>query len=263
MVWNVDPILIRLGPVEVRYYGLFFVAALLGGYYWWRWQIMRSGRNEAAAEKLLLPAAFSVVVGARIAHMVFYDFSRLAENPISLLYVWQGGLSSHGATVGLMLVLWWYARSEKMPLLEVADRFALSSAWGAAMVRIGNLLNSEIVGRVTTSSLGFKFPRFDAGLPLEKVPYRHPSQIYEFLLGIGVLAFLVWLDRKLGGEKRKTGIMSAAFLASYFGGRFFVEYFKAYEAVPESFPLTMGQMLSAPFALAGIAGLFVFSRRRS
>ena len=256
MIWNVNPILVKLGPLEIRYYGLCFVAALLGGFYWWRWQILRSGRTEEAAEKLLMPAAAAVVVGARLAHVIFYEPGRFLADPVSILFVWQGGLASHGATVGLMLTLYWFSVKEKMPLLEVFDRFSFSAAWGAAMVRVGNFFNSEIVGRPTSMPWGFKFPRFDVGIPIDRVPVRHPSQIYEFLLALAVLLLLYVLDRSAGGEKRKPGLLGGAFLAAYFGGRFFVEFAKAYEGIPDTFPLTMGQMLSAPFVVVGLWLIF-------
>lgn len=259
MVWNLDPVLLRLGGVEIRYYGVVFVLALLGGYHFWKWQIIRGGGTEEKAEEFLLPAALSVIVGARLGHMVFYEPARLVADPLSLIYVWQGGLASHGATVGLMVVLWWYARRKKMGLLEVADRFAFSSAWGAALVRLGNFLNSEIVGRPTDLPWGVKFPRYDAGLPIAEVPLRHPSQLYEFAMGLSVLAILLALDKKLGGEKRKTGMLASAFLTTYFLGRFLVEFVKAQQGLPESWPITMGQVLSVPFALVGVAGWILLS----
>lgn len=252
MVWNIDPVLLRLGPVEIRYYGLCFVAALLGGFFWWRWRVLEGGRSEETAERLLLPAALAVVVGARLAHVIFYEPARFLADPVSILFVWQGGLASHGATVGLMLTLYWFSVKEKMPLLEVFDRFSFASAWGAAMVRVGNFFNSEIVGRPTTVSWGIKFPRFDVALPIDRVPVRHPSQIYEFLLAMGVLGLLYYFERNQGETKHGRGFFGGVFLAAYFGGRFFVEYAKAYEGIPDTFPLTMGQMLSVPFALAGV-----------
>lgn len=252
MVWNIDPVLLRMGPLEIRYYGLCFVAALLGGFYWWRWRLLLGGRTEETAERLLLPAALAVVVGARLAHVIFYEPGRFFADPITILYVWQGGLASHGATVTLMLTLYWFSVKEKMPLLEVFDRFSFAAAWGAALVRIGNFFNSEIVGRPTGVPWGIKFPRFDVAMSIDHVPVRHPSQIYEFLLASAVLALLCFLDRKDGEGKRGRGFFGGVFLTAYFGGRFFVEYAKAYEGIPDTFPLTMGQMLSVPFALAGV-----------
>lgn len=263
MVWDLDPVLLRVGMLEVRYYGVIFVAALLGGYQFWRWQIIRGGGTEEKAEKFLLPAALSVIIGARLGHVLFYEPGRFFVDPLSVFYVWQGGLASHGATVGLMSVLWWYSRKMKMPLLEVADRFTFSSAWGAALVRLGNFLNSEIVGRPTELPWGVRFPRFDVGLPLSQVPVRHPSQIYEFFLGMGVLAFLYWLDKRLGGEKRKTGILACAFLSTYFTGRLLVEFVKAQQGLPESWPITMGQVLSVPFILLGVGGWVLLARKKT
>ena len=263
MVWNLDPVFLKLGPLEVRYYGICFVMALAGGYLFWKWQMTRAGRKLEAIDRFILPAAVAVIVGARLGHVLFYEPERFLSNPLSILYVWQGGLASHGATLGLMLTLWWYSRAEAMSLAQVCDRFSFSSAWGAALVRLGNFLNSEIVGRPTSLPWAVKFPRFDAGIPLELVPARHPSQIYEFFLGFAVLGILCWVDRLSGGEKRKTGVLASTFLVAYFTGRFLVEFVKAQQGLPEGYPVTMGQVLSVPFILLGLFGLFHYGGKPS
>jgi prolipoprotein diacylglyceryl transferase len=262
MVWNVDPVFLRLGTLEIRYYGLFFVMALLGGFYWWRWQILRSGRSEADAEGLLLPAVAAVILGARLGHVIFYEPGRFLSNPLEIVMVWRGGLASHGAAVGIILTLLWYAKRHRMAFLEVADRFSFSIAWGAMMVRLGNFMNSEIVGRPTTVPWGVKFQRFDWNLPLAEVPLRHPSQIYEFLIAAAALAVLLLLDRRWG-EKRPRGALIFLFLIIYFGGRFLVEFFKAFEGLnPDTNVLTMGQYLSMPFVALGVGGLWMSLRKK-
>lgn len=263
MIWNLDPVLLRLGPLEVRYYGLCFVAALYGGFLLWKWQMTRGGRSESEAERFLIPAAIAVIVGARLGHVVFYEPDRFFSNPVTVLYVWQGGLASHGATIGLMLTLWWFSRTSGMKLMDVCDRFVFSAAWGAALVRLGNFLNSEIVGRPTTLPWGVKFPRFDAGIPMIEVPVRHPSQLYEFVMGLGVLGALLLIDRRLGGEKRKTGVLGCSFLILYFTARFLVEFVKAQQGLPEDYPITMGQVLSMPFIVLGFVGLFLVVRQKA
>ncbi len=262
-IWNVDPVLFKLGPLQVRYYGVCFAVALLGGYLLWRWQILRSGRSEAVAERVLLPSVLAVVAGARLGHIFFYEPEIIAQNPLRAFYVWEGGLASHGAAIALVATLWWYSRREKIAMEEVSDRFAFSIAWAAAWVRIGNLFNSEIVGRVTTRDYGIKFPRFD-GVALENVPYRIPTQIYEAVMGFAVMGLLLWADRALGGEKRPRGMMIALCLILYFSGRFTVEFFKAQQGFvnDSNSSLTMGQYLSLPFVAAGIVWLWSSLRRR-
>jgi phosphatidylglycerol---prolipoprotein diacylglyceryl transferase len=252
-VWDVSPTLFKVGPLEIRYYGLIFAAMILGGFYVWRWQMRRGGHPDATAERFALLGLVAVVLGSRLGHVLFYEPGPYLDNPLRILYLWEGGLASHGAAAGLTAALFYFARRERLPLVEVLDRFSMSAAIGAFSVRIGNFLNSEIVGRKTDVPWAVKFPRslFDHSLPLEQVPARHPSQIYEVLLGIGVLLALYLTDRKLK-EDRPLGLLAGLFLLLYFLGRFFVEFFKEFETLsPETSPLTMGQYLSIPFILLG------------
>lgn len=259
MVWDIDPVLLRLGPVQVRYYGLLFVATLLGGWQIWRWQMLRGGYSEQQAERFFWWGVGAVIIGSRLGHMFFYEWDRVVADPLSILYIWQGGLASHGATIGLMLVLYIYSRAEKIPVAEVTDRFAMAAALGATLVRIGNFFNSEIVGRKTDVPWAVKFPRsaYDYRLPLELVPARHPSQLYEAAMGATILGILYLVDRRLG-EKRPRGLLSALFLLLYFSGRFAVEFVKEFQTLdPNRSPLTMGQWLSLPFFLMGVIWLSV------
>jgi prolipoprotein diacylglyceryltransferase len=140
-----------------------------------------------------------------------------------------------------------------VPFLEGADRFAFSAALGATLVRVGNFFNSEIVGRPTPDqSWGIRFPRYDR---IPNGPYRYPSQFYEVALGLLVLLVLYIVDKKAGKEERPRGLLISVFFAVYFTGRFFVEYYKAYQTLPTSTALTMGQFLSIPAALLGYYGI--------
>lgn len=257
-IWNISPVMLTLGPIQVRYYGLLFAAMLLGGYLLWRWQMLRGGHTKKQAESFFLWGAIAVIVGSRLGQVLFYDPNRYLANPIEILYVWRGGLASHGATIGLALVLYLYARKEKFSKLEMLDRFSMSAALGALMVRIGNFMNSEIVGRVTDVAWAVKFPRciYDNDLPLDRIPGRHPSQIYEVFLGLFVLLTLYLCDRKWK-EERPLGLLASLFFLLYFSGRFIVEFFKEYQILsPERSSLTMGQYLSLPFILIGAYGLY-------
>src|SRR5690606_25391308 len=155
--------------------------------------------------------------------------------------IWTGGLASHGAVIGLILAMYLFTKRRGIPFLEGADRFSFSAALGATLVRIGNLLNSEIVGKKTDGTWGFRCPRFDHDVT--PAPLRHPSQLYEIALGLTVLGLLFLIDRKLGKEKRPRGAMIASFFALYFTGRFFIEFFKEYEGISPDSPLRMGQIL--------------------
>ncbi|RMF13285.1 MAG: prolipoprotein diacylglyceryl transferase [Candidatus Dadabacteria bacterium] len=258
--WDVSPILIQLGPVTIRYYGLLFVFTILGGFHLWRWQMLRGGYDEELAERFFWWGVIAVLVGARVGHVWFYEWDRFVRDPIYIIYIWRGGLASHGATIGLIIALVGFAKKYKIHVLEVFDRFSFSAAWGSFMVRIGNFFNSEIVGRETDVPWCVYFPRsvYDRSLPLDKVPCRHPSQLYETAMGILVLLTLVAIDRKLK-EDRPRGLLAAVFLVMYFTFRFFVEFVKAYQTLdPNRSPLTMGQYLSIPFILGGI-GLLIWT----
>lgn len=255
-VWDIDPVLIHLGSsVGIRYYGVLFALVFVGGYFFFRWQILRAGGTEDDVAAILIPGALGTVIGARLGHVIFYEPGRVWSDPWWLFQVWKGGLASHGALIGLALALWYYARRRRQPLLECTDRFAFSAALGALLVRLGNFFNSEIVGRVTHGSWGVRFPRWDQ-VPAVQAPLRHPSQLYEAALALFTLGLLYIVDRRAGGEKRPRGLLSGLFLTVYFTGRFFLEFFKEYEAVPKDFPLTMGQMLSIPAAVAGMVLLW-------
>jgi prolipoprotein diacylglyceryl transferase len=130
--------------------------------------------------------------------------------------------------------------------------------WGGIMIRLGNFMNSEIVGRETSLAWGVKFPRYDWRLPLEAVPARHPSQLYEALMAALILLVLFWADRALGGEKRPRGVLTFLVMLLYFVGRFSVEFAKEYQTLEASrVALTMGQYLSLPFICVGLVGLVI------
>jgi len=257
--WDIDPALFHLGSYELRYYSLIFVVVFLGGYQLLRAQIMRGGGEERDASDFFVYGVLAVLIGARLGHVVFYDYAKALEDPLWVLKIWTGGLSSHGAVVGLAFSMWLYTKRRGISFFEGADRFALAAALGATLVRIGNFFNSEIVGRATDQTWGVKFPRYDHGV---EALYRHPSQLYEAMLGILVFVVLFAVDKKLG-ERRPRGLMISLFFVVYFAGRFGIEFFKELQ-VPEleTGKLTMGQMLSLPCALLGVAGVFVSLKKR-
>jgi phosphatidylglycerol---prolipoprotein diacylglyceryl transferase len=280
MIWNIDPVCFSLpdflGGRAIRYYGLLYAVALMGAFYFWQWQILRSGRTREQAERILHIGLVAVIFGARIGHCLFYNPSYYLANPWEIIKVWEGGLASHGATITLILTLIYYARTENMTIRETFDRFAIPVAWAASIIRLGNLMNSEIVGRKTDSIFAFKFPLYERSLwnsckgcgemvsdtcvktirgcvDLTQVPWRHPSQLYEFVMGMIIFFILLAVDRYYGEERRPLGILGGLLLALYFSGRFLVEYFKEYQALAANRSLfTMGQYLSIPFIVIGI-----------
>ncbi|HET9959837.1 MAG TPA: prolipoprotein diacylglyceryl transferase [Polyangiaceae bacterium] len=242
----------------IRYYSLIFVGVFLGGHALLRWQIRRAGGPSEDANDFILYGVLGVLLGARLGHVLFYDLDKAIENPAWVLQIWTGGLASHGAVLGLIIAMFLFTKRRGISFLEGSDRFAYSAALGATLVRLGNLLNSEIVGKQTDGTWGFRFPRFEADPPL-----RHPSQIYEVALGLTVLGALYLFDKKLGEEKRPRGAMISGFFLLYFVGRFVVEFFKEFQPGESTETgIRMGQILSLPGILLGVYGLYwAFSRK--
>lgn len=257
--WDIDPVLIHFPswlswlPVDgIRYYSLLYVGVFLGGYKLLDWQIQRAGGDAEDANDFVLYGVIAVLGGARMGHVFFYEWDRFVKDPLWLFKIWEGGLASHGATIGLLFAMFLFTKFRRQSFIEGCDRFAFSAALGAILVRIGNLFNSEIVGRPTNADWGVRFPRYDH---VAEPPLRHPSQLYEAALGILVMIALLVADRALGKEKRPRGAMIALFMALYFTGRFLVEFVKEYQPGETAVGLTTGQWLSLLPALAGYLGL--------
>jgi phosphatidylglycerol---prolipoprotein diacylglyceryl transferase len=251
MTWNPDPEIFKIGPLAIRYYSLLFVACLLLGNKIWMMQSERLGYDLVIADKWLMWGVLAVVIGSRLGHCFFYEPAYYFSHPLEILKVWKGGLASHGATVGLIVTLWLYGRRYSIPWIETLDRMAIPVTMAATFVRLGNFMNSEIVGRVTDVSWAVRFPRHDG---VNALP-RHPSQLYEAALGVAVFVILSLIDRAMPDNGRRRGVLTAGFFFLYFTGRFFVEYTKEYQSLHASFPFTMGQMLSVPFVLGGLVVL--------
>jgi len=259
--WNIDPALFHLGSYELRYYSLIFVAVFLGGHALLRWQIMRGGGEDEDASDFFVYGVLAVLIGARLGHVIFYDYEKALNDPIWVLKIWTGGLSSHGAVMGLLFAMWLFTKRKGISYVEGMDRFVFAAALGATLVRVGNFFNSEIVGKVTDQTWGVRFPRYDQSLD---APFRHPTQIYEVALGLAVLGLLYLIDKAAGKEKRPRGLMVSCFFILYFGGRFFIEFFKELqvESIEKSVGFTMGQILSVPCFVLGLVGLVISLKKR-
>jgi phosphatidylglycerol:prolipoprotein diacylglycerol transferase len=257
LVWDFDPTILVFGPFEVRYYGVIFAGVLVIGYYLWRWQMRKAGFDEALIIIFPYYAGILGIIGARLGHCFFYEPAYFIANPVSIMKIWRGGLSSHGAAVGILTAIFLYSHRKKIPWHFVLDSNAFVCALMATLVRIGNFMNSEIVGRVTDLPWCVHFMRFRD----EGTYCRHPSQLYEASFGLAILLGLILLDRKLG-KRRPPALLSGLFLVSYFLCRFLVEFVKEYQVVPADSPLTMGQYLSIPFFSIGVYLLIYAWRRR-
>lgn len=264
LTWNFEPEIISGLPI--RWYGVMFAAMLMIAFQAWRWQMLRAGKTDEESESFLMAGVIAVIGGARLGHCLFYEPEKYLRHPLEILKVWEGGLASHGATLGLLLAMLWWGRKYKMQFIEVLDRFSFSACIGVIFVRLANFTNSEIVGRITdpeSAPFAVKFvrsieDRAKANLAtgdFSQVPWRHPAQLYEAVIGLVVLGVLYAMDRKLG-EHRRRGLFAYTFLFLYFGGRCVSEFYKEFQTLTaDQSPFTMGQYLSAPFALIGLVGL--------
>jgi prolipoprotein diacylglyceryl transferase len=252
--WNVNPILVQIGPLAIRWYGLFFAAAFLVGFWIEEWIYRREGKDTRLLDSLLIQMLVGGVVGARLGHVAFYDPQYYFSHPLDIVKIWEGGLASHGGAAGILLALYLYARrAGSPPYLWLLDRVVIPTALGGFFIRLGNLFNSEIVGTPTSVWWGVVFDRVDP------VP-RHPVQLYEALAYL--LAFLVLLRAYTrGGEGAREGSLLGLFLVLVFSARFLLEFVKTPQAEYEAgFLLTVGQMLSVPFIIAGVV-LILRARR--
>jgi prolipoprotein diacylglyceryl transferase len=251
--WNVNPDIFSIGPVTVRYYGLLFAIAFVVGYKIMEYVYKREGYPSTEVDRISIYMIFGVVIGARLGHVFFYEWSSYKANPIEILEIWKGGLASHGAAIGILIAMFIYTRSGPIrSYMWILDRIILTVPIGGFFVRLGNLMNSEIYGHVTNLPWGFYFPRDSQ---FDNMPH-HPTQIYEALGYLAIFLLLFWLYRKKNIGK-KPGMMFGLFLVLLFGLRFVVEFFKEVQDDWEHYyvnhyGLNMGQMLSIPFILIGI-----------
>jgi prolipoprotein diacylglyceryl transferase len=252
--WDVNPILIQIGPLAMHWYGVFFAAAFLVGSWIMQWIYRREGADLASLDRLLLYMPLGAVLGARLGHVLFYDPHYYFIHPLEIVKIWEGGLASHGGAAGILIALYLLARRpDSPPYLWLLDRVVIPTALGGAFIRLGNFFNSEIVGIPTSGGWGVVFDRVD---PLP----RHPVQLYEAVAyGLIFLVLLgVYLRR---GPTVRPGVLLGLFLVLTFSARFLLEFIKTPQAEYEAgFVLTVGQLLSIPCILAGVS-LVVRARR--
>lgn len=255
ITWDVNPEIFRIGNFAPRWYGVLFASGFLFGYFIFRKIFRNEGLKDEMLDRLTIYVAIGTIIGARLGHCLFYEPSYYLSNPIEILKIWQGGLASHGAAIGILLALWLFVRKEKKPYMWILDRIVIVVALGGAMIRLGNLMNSEIYGVETTLPWGFVFLRNGETVP------KHPTQIYEalaYLITFIILYRIYW--RKKGNFIQ--GLPFSLFLVIVFVFRFFVEYVKEDQVDFESsMALNMGQWLSIPFVIIGVAGLVISLRR--
>lgn len=250
ITWTADPEIFSFGPLSVRYYGLFFAISFLLGYYIVERMFRRENAPEKWLDSLFVYVVVATVVGARLGHVFFYGWDYYSQNPGEILKIWQGGLASHGGAFGILAAIWLYSKKvTKKPMLWTMDKLVVAVALAAVFIRLGNLMNSEIVGRVTDLPWGFRFLKA-SGVENPELP-RHPTQIYEalsYLITFCILMYMYWRTN----AREKQGLIFGVFLIGIFATRFFIEFVKEnQEAFEEGMSLNMGQILSIPFVFLG------------
>ncbi|MBJ6143849.1 prolipoprotein diacylglyceryl transferase [Hymenobacter sp. BT559] len=271
--WNVSPIIAEIGPLLLRWYGVLFALGFVIGSFVLTHIYKSEGVRPYWVDVITFYMVVGTVLGARLGHVFFYDWDQYKDQPWEILKIWHGGLASHGATIGILLALFIFSMRNKFDYLWVLDRIVIVVAIGGACIRLGNLMNSEIVGKPTTEPWGFVFPRDIEHLqqfrPDQPVPAgavavqrtrvegkeepeftvtpvsgvvspsaevavpRHPTQIYESLFCLFLVALLYGLWNKYK-ENTPRGLLFGLFVVLLFSFRIFVEYFKENQVTKET-----------------------------
>lgn len=275
--WDVNPAIFEFAGREVRWYGLLFALGLLvlapqiEERIWKHEKLKPEWMNS-----LYIYVVIGTIVGARLGHVLFYDPAYYLANPAKIFAVWEGGLASHGGTLGVIIALWFYSRNvTKRSLLWILDRIAVPTGIVAMFIRLGNLMNSEIFGRPTDLPWAFSFVRSgeykqiahlaNQGVALSAEQQQllsgqigwHPTQIYEALAYLLLFFLSMWLYWYRDAAKKYTGLIFGYFMIGVFGSRLLIESIKIVQEPWEldliaSIGLNMGQVLSIPFVLLGI-----------
>ena len=267
IVWNPDLVAFRLGPFAIRWYGLMWLIGFVLGYFIVKRLYKEQKIKDELFDPLFIYCFFGILIGARLGHCIFYqpeDFLTSWKGIVEMIFPiligndgsWLGqtfgfyiigyaGLASHGGTLGLMIALWLYVRKTKLSIWTVLDNIAIATGSMACCIRLGNLMNSEIIGKITDVPWAFIFERVDA------VP-RHPGQLYE-AIAYAILFIVMWVMHKKMPQKIGTGWYFGFCLTYIFTFRFFIEYTKEIqEAFEASLLIDMGQILSIPFIILGV-----------
>lgn len=260
ILWNPDLVAFSLGPLSIRWYSLCWLIGLLGAYLMVRRQYREQGIKDEIFEPLFFYCFVGILVGARLGHCLFYEpdyFLSSGKHVVEMLLpihfmpdgAWRftgyEGLASHGGTLGLIVALWLYVRHTGLGIWRVLDNIAIATPVTACFIRLGNLMNSEIIGKITDVPWAFIFERVDT-MP------RHPGQLYE-AVAYAILLVIGWVAYRRRPQRVGTGFFFGLCLTYIFTARFFIEFTKdIQEAFEAGMPLNMGQLLSIPFIIIGV-----------
>jgi prolipoprotein diacylglyceryl transferase len=264
--WDPSIELVKIGSFAVRYYSLMFVIAFVLGLQIMKKIFNREGVSLEKLDSLFIYTVIATLLGARIGHFLFYDTAFLFSNPLEVLlpvkfnpfqFTGYQGLASHGAAIGIIIAMYFYSKKViQKPMLWILDRIVIPVASGAIFVRIGNLMNSEIIGKPTGTDYGFVFKQLGEDFP------RHPTQLYEafgYLITFVVLWYVYWKTDK----REKLGYLFGLFMVFLWSVRLIVEFFKEAQVDQRGdWDLNTGQLLSIPMILAGFYFMFRKSKKQ-
>ena len=264
ITWDVNPEIFRIGAIAVRWYGLFWAIGIYATLLITTKIFKHEKLPEAWVDKLFIYTVLGAILGARLGHCFFYEWKLVADpitflgitfnyenhylsHPWELLFIWRGGLASHGGAIGILIAMILFNKNvSKKGINWIFDRLLIGVCLCGASIRFGNLMNSEIYGDATSLPWGFIFVRTGETQPM------HPTQIYEMiycLVTFAIMWFMYWKKEAY----KKNGLLFGIFLIGVFGSRFMLEFIKNnQEAFESGLPLNMGQWLSIPFIVWGI-----------
>ena len=266
IVWNWDPVLVSLGSLDIRWYGLMWAIAILAAERICYYTFKHEGLPPRTLESAFVWVVLGTFIGARVGHCLFYEPEVYLAEPWRIITdIRNGGMASHGATIGIILGLWFFVKRNHLPFIWGLDRIAIVAPLSGAIIRLGNLFNSEIVGYPTDSALGFKFIYHDArrawmefagDVPqeiIDMVPARHPAQLYEALCYFLTFGIIFWMYYSKDLGRRRPGFLFGVAMIGIFLTRFFIEFLKERQVDFEmGMALDMGQLLSIPFIILGV-----------
>ncbi|WP_022853294.1 prolipoprotein diacylglyceryl transferase [Thermodesulfatator atlanticus] len=253
---HIDPVIVHIGPLAIRWYGLMYLLGFLAAYFLTKYQLRERGLRELEThlDNIIFWGALGLIIGARLGHVFFYFPGYYLKHPLEIFALWHGGMSFHGGLLGVLITGYIYAKKHGLNFWFWADLFVVPAPIGLGLGRLGNFINGELYGRPTDVPWAMVFPK---GGPIP----RHPSQLYE-AFGEGLVLFLLmWFLRK---KNWPCGYKFATFLVAYGVIRFFIEFFREPDAgVPLLFGwMTRGQQFCFAMVVVGIA-LFLIKKRKA
>lgn len=267
IIWTVDPVAFSIGALEVRWYGILLAIGFFLAYLTLSRIFLVEKLSQELLDKLSFWTIIWTIVGLRIGHFLFYEPEQFIKDPLSIIlpfsnghFVGYQGLASHGGVIAIILFIIYFSWTRKMNILWLLDRLSIAVPIAAALVRLGNLMNHEIVGSITTMSWAFNFTQ---GGPGVENTFRHPAQLYESIVYLLLFFALIIYYFKFARGKVPAGRTTGIILFVIFTARFIIEFFKEVQVAKEiqmveNIGLNIGQILSLPFMLIGL-GLLIYS----